>query len=96
MTDFDLQDRGDGRFALTGDMSFETANEILKASEPRLRQHASLEIDLSGVEKADSAGLALMLEWKAQARQRGAEVRFVDVPASVLAIASTSEVGDLI
>jgi phospholipid transport system transporter-binding protein len=96
MTEFELQDRGEGRFSLSGDMSFETAHQILKVSEPQLRQHASLEIDLSGVEKADSAGLALMLEWKAQAGQRGAEVRFIEVPASLLSIARTSEVEDLI
>lgn len=96
MTEFDLEDKGDGRFALSGDMSFETAHQILKASESSLRQHASLEIDLSGVDKADSAGLALMLEWKAQAGQREAEVQFVGVPSSLLAIAKTAEVDGLI
>ena len=72
VSEFDLQDQGEGRFSLSGDMTFETANQILRSSESVFRQHATLKIDLSGVGKADSAGLALMLEWKAQAGQRGA------------------------
>lgn len=96
MSEFDLQDQGEGRFSLSGDMSFETANQILKSSEPLFRQHVTLEVDLSGVGKADSAGLALILEWKAQAGQRGAAIQFVEVPKSLLAIAKTSEVSDLI
>ena len=96
MSEFDLQDQGEGRFSLSGDMSFETANQILRSSESVFRQHATLEIDLSGVGKADSAGLALMLEWKAQAGQRGASIQFVEIPKSLLAVAKTSEVSDLI
>jgi phospholipid transport system transporter-binding protein len=96
MSEFDLQDHGEGRFSLSGDMSFETANQILRSSESVFRQHATLEIDLSGVGKADSAGLALMLEWKAQAGQRGASIQFIEIPKSLLAVAKTSEVSDLI
>ena len=96
MSEFDFQDQGEGRFSLSGDMSFETANQILKSSEPLLRQYAVLEVDLSGVGKADSAGLALMLEWKAQAAQRGAAIQFIAIPKSLLAVATASEVSDLI
>jgi phospholipid transport system transporter-binding protein len=96
MSEFDLQDQGEGRFALSGDMSFETADRILRSSESLFRQHVALEIDLSEVGKADSAGLALMLEWKAQAAQRGAVIQFIDIPDSLLAVAKTSEVSDLI
>ena len=60
---FELQDLGDGRFSLIGDMSFETAEQILRASEGPFEQHTRIEVDLSQVEKADSAGLALLLEW---------------------------------
>jgi phospholipid transport system transporter-binding protein len=96
MSEFDFQEQGEGRFSLSGDMSFETANQILKASERLLDKHAAIEIDLAGVGKADSAGLALMLEWKAQAGQRGVAIQFVGIPKSILAVAKTSEVNDLI
>lgn len=96
MSDFELKDLGDGRFAVTGDMSFETADRILKASESRFADHASIHVDLSGVGKADSAGLALLLEWKAQASQRDAAISYADIPDSMIAIARTSEISDLL
>ena len=59
-------------------------------------KHASLQVDMSGVDKADSAGLALLLEWKAQAAARGATIIYTDIPESLAAIARTSEVSDLL
>ena len=96
MSEFELQDQGDGRFVLSGEMTFSTTNDILKSSESVFGQHASLEIDMSGVEKADSAGLALLLEWKSQAAQRQCNIRFVAMPESLLAIAKTTEVSELL
>lgn len=96
MSDFEILDQGDGRFALQGALSFGTANDILKRSESVFSGHDALEIDLSGIDKADSAGLALLIEWKAQAASRQAGIRFKNVPDNLLAIARTSEVEDLI
>jgi len=96
MNDFELQDLGDGRFELSGDMSFETADQILKSSESLFGQYPTVEIDLTKVKKADSAGLALLLEWKAQANQKAGKITFVGIPESLSAIARTTEVSDLI
>ena len=96
MSDFELVDQGEGRFALQGEMSFHTAQNILRKSEALFRRYESLDIDLAEVGKADSAGLALIIEWKAQAARRQADIRFRNTPASVLAIAKTAEVEDLV
>ena len=48
------------------------------------------------VDDADSAGLALLLEWKARAQRVAGDIRFVGVPESLIAIAQTTEVSDLI
>lgn len=96
MSSFELNALGDGRFELIGEMSFDTADKILDSSEALFGDYASLEVDLSRVEKADSAGLALLLEWKAQANRKAGTITFVDVPESVLAIAETTEVSGLI
>ncbi len=93
---FALEDLGDGRFALTGDMSFVTAERILQASEEPFEQHTRIEIDLSGVERADSAGLALLLEWITWANHTVREIRFTHMPERVLAIAKTTEVDNLL
>ena len=96
MSDFELVDEGEGRFTLKGAMSFATATDILKKSESLFGRHAALEIDLAGVGKADSAGLALIIEWKSQAANRKAAIRFSNVPDNLLAIARTTEVQDLL
>ena len=96
MSDFKLNELGDGRFELAGAMSFETADRILRASERLFRGHRRLSIDFSGVDDADSAGLALLIEWKSQARREGGDIRYSSLPQSILAIARTAEVDHLL
>ena len=50
MPDFELKDLGEGRFSLAGEMTFETAERILLASEEPFEQHTRIEVDLSGVD----------------------------------------------
>ena len=96
MADFELRDDGEGRFVLIGEMSFDTAERILHASEALFEQHTRLEVDLSGVTRADSAGLALLLEWITWANHTVREIRFAGMPERVLAIAKTTEVDPLL
>lgn len=96
MARFELNDLGEGRFALNGEMTFETAERILLASEEPFEQHTRIEVDLSGVSGADSAGLALLLEWITWANHTVREIRFLSMPERVLAIARTTEVEQLL
>lgn len=96
MSDFTLEDLGDGRFALSGEMTFDTAERILKKSEDPFEAHTQLEIDLSGVSQSDSAGLALLLEWVTWANHTVREIRFIGMPERVAAIAKTTEVERLL
>ena len=96
MSDFTLEDHGGGRFALSGEMSFESAERILQASEKPFAKHTSLEIDLSGVTMSDSAGLALLLEWVTWANHTVREIRYTGMPERVMAIAKTTEVDGLL
>jgi phospholipid transport system transporter-binding protein len=96
VSEFEMRDLGDGRFELSGDMSFETAERILVESEEPFEQHTRIEVDLSGVSNADSAGLALLLEWITWANHTVREIRYVDMPERVLAIAKTTEVDSLL
>ncbi len=96
VSSFELEDRGDGCFALSGEMSFTTAESILQASEEPFEDHTRLEIDLSGVTLSDSAGLALLLEWVTWANHTVREIRFSGMPERVMAIAKTTEVDNLL
>jgi phospholipid transport system transporter-binding protein len=96
VSEYTLQDKGDGRFVLTGDMSFDTAEKILRESEGPFEHHTRIEVDLSGVEKADSAGLALLLEWITWANHTVREIHYIGMPERILAIAKTTEVDHLL
>ena len=96
MSDFTLEDQGHGRFAISGELTFATAENILKASEAPFEEHTQLEIDLSGVTKSDSAGLALLLEWVTWANHSVREIRFAEIPEKIYAIARTTEVDQLL
>ena len=95
MSKFRLIAAGDGRFELTGDMSFDTADAILVESTRSFAGHAAVDVNFARVEKADSAGLALLLEWKSWQRQGRCRVNFSNIPESVLAIARTTQVEHL-
>ena len=96
MSSFKLEDLGEGHFALTGEMTFATVESILDESESQFGQHTRLEVDLSGITRSDSAGLALLLEWITWANHTVREIRFKDMPERVLAIARTTEVDALL
>ncbi len=96
MNDFELKDLGNGKFAISGDMTFETAEQILRASRPVFRRYENVHVDMSEVETADSAGLALLLEWMSWARQGVAKIDFVAIPASLRAVAQAAELEDIV
>ena len=96
MNDFTLEDLGNGQFALAGEMTFDTAERILAASEKPFEEHTRIEIDLSAVTVGDSAGLALLLEWVTWANHTVREIQFKDIPERLLAIAKTTEVDGLL
>ena len=93
---YKLKDSGDGRFAIKGNLTFDTAEKLLRESEKPFSEHTRIEVDLAGVKKADSAGLALLLEWITWANHTVREIRYVDIPERILAIARTTEVEPLL
>lgn len=96
VSDFELSDLGDGRFALAGDLSFGTAEQIRRASLDQFDGQPSIEVNMSRVEMTDSAGLALLLEWIGWANHSDVEIRFLNIPEKILAIAQTAEVDELL
>jgi len=96
MSDFELNDLGEGRFTLSGDMTFATAGSILIASEAPFEEHTLIEVDLSGITETDSAGLALLLEWITWANHTVREIRFTEMPEKIDAIAKVTEVDHLL
>ena len=96
MSEFTFEDLGEGRFAVSGDMTFATAEKMLRASEDLFDDHTQIDVDLTEVTDSDSAGLALLLEWVTWANHSVREIRFTGMPEKILAIAKTTEVEPLL
>lgn len=93
---FEFQALGDGRFSIAGTMGFATVTRILERSKELFDDLPLIKVDLSGVTRGDSAGMALLLEWINWATAYQREIHYVGIPAQILAIARISEVEDLL
>lgn len=91
-----FEDLGGGRFALHGALNFFTVTEALETSKELFADHARIEVDLADVPEGDSAGLALLLEWVNWAKNYVREIRYLNVPSQIVAIAQISEVDDML
>ena len=94
--DATLETRGDGRFALSGDLVFENAARVLEAGDAAFGGKPAIEVDLAAVGRVDSAGLALLLEWAVAARAAGGAVRYRNIPSGAAALAGISDISELL
>jgi phospholipid transport system transporter-binding protein len=95
---FELSAAGEARLAARGPLTFATARA---AREQGLRTLAAatahtLEVDCSGVTHADSAGLAVLLDWLGALRRAGRALRYTHLPAGLIALGRISEVEELL
>jgi phospholipid transport system transporter-binding protein len=96
MARFEIQRVADGRLEASGALDFESAGRALPAGLALIEQGKPCTIDLSRVTEADSAGLAVLVEWLATARVRGAKIRYQCIPAQILAVARISDLESLL
>lgn len=95
MAEARLQSQGEGRYSLSGEVAFSNVSALRQRS-LSLFTRGELELDLAGVERADSAALALLLEWMRQGRAVGYTIRYRNLPAQLLAIARASDLEELL
>ena len=87
-----------GRVVVTGELTFGTAREarqvgILVLESSRAER---IVVDCAAVTRADSAGLAVLLDWLAWGRRRSRPLSLQNLPATLVAIARISEVDGLL
>lgn len=82
-----LEQMAAGRSRLTGPLTFDTVPQLVQKGGQLFAGHGVVELDLAGVERSDSAGLALLVSWVRQARQQGAAITFLNVPEQLLGLA---------
>jgi phospholipid transport system transporter-binding protein len=87
-----------GRIVVGGELTFATARDarhigLLVLESSRAER---IVIDCAAVTRADSAGLAVLLDWLAWGRRKSRALSLENLPASLLAIARISEVDELL
>lgn len=76
--------RGAGVFELSGSLTFQTVPGFQGHIGSVLQDGAkALTIDMRNIALADSAGLALMIEWQQRARAGQRELVFANIPEQV-------------
>jgi phospholipid transport system transporter-binding protein len=75
-----LAERGAGRCTLAGNLTLQTAPWLWRELTAGGLLTSATEADLAGVTGSDSAGLALLVAWRAGRRQAGGELNFINLP----------------
>ncbi|WHZ19544.1 MAG: hypothetical protein OJF55_001693 [Rhodanobacteraceae bacterium] len=82
--------------ALRGSLTFTTAAHAYAAGTRALATGAQTRLDLSGLTRADSAGLACVLGLAASASRAGRRLDVVHWPEGLRALAAVCDVADLL
>lgn len=69
--------------AVSGPLTFDSVPVLYAASRSWFAAKQGMTIDLAQVSAADSAGLALLIEWLRSAHHAGASLRFVNIPSQM-------------
>jgi len=91
-----LEQRGDGRFAVQGELNLITVGALWKESGRLFQRQPPAWIDLAGVSHCDSAGVALLIEWLRQARTDGRDLRFANPTPQMLEIVKVTNLDTLL
>lgn len=94
----DIGEPNPGRIVVTGELTFASARDARQLGVVVLESSRAerIVIDCAGVTRADSAGLAVLLDWLAWGRRTSRAVSLANLPASLVAIARISEVDGLL
>jgi phospholipid transport system transporter-binding protein len=86
-----------GKLQVSGELTFATVSGLLGQSRSLFANAGEgIEVELSGVERADSAGLALLVAWMRLAASQGNRITFHHLPEQMRAIAAASDLDSLL
>lgn len=91
-----VEDLGAGRFAVRGELDLDSVTALWEETRRLFKQQPPSRIDLAGVHRTDSAGVALLVEWLRQAKAQHWELHFVNVPAQMLTIIRVADLDGLL
>jgi len=85
-----------GTLRVSGAITYANAARALAQSPQAPRAGSPLNIDLSALQNSDSATLAVLIAWSAQARERGAALRYLRAPQGLRNLARLCDIDGLL
>ena len=85
-----LESRATGQFAVVGELTFDSVPDLWQQAVKLFANSPDLQLDLSGVTRSDSSGVAMLVGWLREARERQREVSFINTPDQMTAIIRVS------
>jgi len=82
-----LEQTGQGQFRISGELDFQSVPIIWERSREMFDSSDSLVVDLEGVVRCNSAGLALLIEWMRYAKSYEKRISFHHIPEQMREIA---------
>jgi phospholipid transport system transporter-binding protein len=96
MTMVEIQRDAQGRFQLVGELTFRSIPELLQRARLLFNEADAIEVDLCQINRSDSAGLALLVEWMRNAQRDQKSIRFLNMPTKMLEIARSSSLDQIL
>ncbi|HLA75507.1 MAG TPA: STAS domain-containing protein [Gammaproteobacteria bacterium] len=91
MSEVRIETLGAGQHLLSGTLTFATVPQLYTQGAALFSNAATtVTLDLQGVKRTDSAGLALLMEWLRSARAQNKTIQFKNIPAQMMSIARLS------
>lgn len=90
MAELKLLRLAEGEFRLEGELSFKSVPALGDQEGVLFNGGDTVICDLSGIERSDSAGLALLVSWARAARSRGKSLRLRAIPTQLLSLVRVS------
>jgi len=81
---------------VSGSLNFFSVAKLWHDSLSLLEKKSSLRFDLSKIVSANSAGLALLLEWLRYAKKKGKLISFENIPSQLSSIAVVAGIDKII
>lgn len=78
-------------FKLGGSLVYANLSQVIDDAQSLLRnnQNQAIEIDCESLERVDSAGLALLIEWKKACKQTNKSCNFSSLPVQAISLIET-------
>jgi phospholipid transport system transporter-binding protein len=92
-----LEKINDQHYALSGELNMQSVPQLSQSSAAMIAgMQGEVIINLSGVVRADSAGLALLIDWMRAGRRRNFSLHFEQLPDQLMQIARVCELDSVL